>query len=113
MPSVTALDRALPDERIVTDVREVLRESSGSDLAAVELEGEWVSVPCDVPVEVVMKACVREKYGIGFGTHKAQVAVGGITDEAGEFLDAKFCFATLYYNDNVQLTTIDFHRDAR
>ena len=113
MDVLLVLDRALPDERIIADVREVLRENSESDAVAVELDGEWLSVPCDVPIEVVTKACFREKYGIGFGTYKAQIALGGVTDEADGFLEAKFCFATLYYTDNAQLITVYFHKDAR
>ncbi|AFY54617.1 hypothetical protein Riv7116_2085 [Rivularia sp. PCC 7116] len=41
------------------------------------------------------------------------VAIGGITSQKHGILTAKYCFATLYYNDERQLFTMDFHEGMR
>ncbi len=110
---LTALDRALSDECIIVDILQVLRESGESGVVAVELDGEIARVPVDPPVDVITKACFREKYGSGFGTYRVQVAIGGITDAAHGVLEATYCFATAYYDSDLHLTTIDFHRTPR
>ncbi len=104
------LDTILPDKQVVADVANMLNLSEGE--ASVELENLQVSIPTNATIEVVTKALFKDDHETGFGTYKAQVAIGGIKQASG-VTTARYCFATLYYNAVPQLITADFHRNMR
>lgn len=112
-----ALDDALTDQQIVRDVLSVLRESSLGGIVKIEIDAEnaqTISIPEATPIEIVTKAFLKEYRDINFRTgYRVQVALGGIQDQKHGILYAKFCFATLYYNEQGQMITIDFHKEMR
>ncbi len=108
-----ALHSALPDERVQKDVRAALEEDSTNGHAAIELDGHWVDVPIDAFLEVVTKAFFDERFDVGFGVYRAEVAIGGVVDLRHGFIKAKICFSTLYYNVETKLITLDFHKEFR
>jgi hypothetical protein len=110
-----AIDNALPDNQVIADIRRILEDGSGGKAeVAIEVEeGTWEEIPVNAPIQVVTKAFFKEYFGIGFGSFRVQVAVGGVQEEEFGVLFAKYCFATTYYNRTGQLITIDFHKEMR
>lgn len=110
---IEELDRLLPDSQIIEDITSILWQK-GSKGAEIELERAKVLVPPNTRLEVVTKSLFKEYYDVGFGTcYRAQVAVGGVADQAHGILGAEYCFATLYYSQEQQIITVDFHEDMR
>lgn len=107
---VALLDQLLPDERILNDCYAVLREGAEDGMTEIELGAEWRPIPVSAPIVVVTKAFFNQRFNTGFGTsYRAQVAIGDVVETDIGTVDAGFCFATLYYNDERHLITIDFH----
>lgn len=70
-------------------------------------------MPVDAQIEVVTKAFFDERFDIGLGVYRAEVAIGGVAEFKRGFMSPTFCFSTLYYNANVELITLDFHKEFR
>ena len=72
-------------------------------------------MPIDTRIDIITKAVFKEYVEMPFGAYKAQVAIGGVkklTDKE-RLHQAVYCFATLYYSEEGQMTTIDFHSQVR
>jgi hypothetical protein len=105
------MDQILPDIHILKDVSRILWQEAKGE---IELEEGVVSVPEGTAIEMVTKAFFKEYFEeIKFGTYRVQVAIGGVQDQKFGMLYAKYCFATLYYNEKANLVTLDFHKDMR
>jgi hypothetical protein len=107
------LDQILPDSQITEDVSRLLRESGNDEGAIVEIGGDNIYVPYDVNFKVVKKVLVKDDYNSGFGTFRAQIAIGNVTELEYGVIVPQFCFATLYYNRDCKLITADFHANFR
>lgn len=107
------LDQILPDSQIAEDVLMLLRESGNDEGAKIELGGDNIYVPYDVNLKIVTKVLVKDDYNSGFGTFRAQIAIGNVTDWEYGIIVPQFCFATLYYNRDCKLITADFHANFR
>lgn len=107
-----ALDEAVPDERVIADVRRVLAEGAENDVTQVEIDDAWLPVPVNVSMEVITKIFYRQAYeDTGFGRFRVLVAIGGFQRVSGGFHRAGICFATVFYNVDGGCITIDFHSD--
>ncbi|GBC60514.1 hypothetical protein DENIS_1471 [Desulfonema ishimotonii] len=105
-----ALDEALPDEKILSDVKRLLEYNAENGVTEIELNEKWVPIPIDVPIDIVSKAFLKEYYeGVGFGAYRVLVAIGGFKKDRYGFHEAGYCFATLYYNDQGDNFTEDYH----
>jgi hypothetical protein len=106
------LDSLLPDERLTSDLATALwTEAAGTVEIADDVR---IFVPPKTRIDVVTKAFFLERFDIGFGTtYRALLAVGGIESLDAGAPTAPYCFSTLYYDSNVRLLTIDFHREIR
>ncbi|MEO0844399.1 MAG: hypothetical protein AAF063_36865, partial [Cyanobacteria bacterium J06643_5] len=107
------LDETLPDEQIIQDLSDRIWNDKELKGINIELNDQWKFVPENTPISIVTKALFKEYYDIPFGTYKVMVAIGGITSQKHGILKAKYCFATLYYNDDCQICSIDFHEEMR
>ena len=108
-----ALDSALTDAQVIEDLRTILRQGAVDGVVRIELDEQWVPVPLETELVLVTKAFFKEYQRSPFGTYKAQVAIVGIADHRHGVLEAKYCFATLYYNAKGVCFTTDFHRQER
>ena len=102
-----------PDSQIIGDVRRVLSENEGEEGTEVEMEGHNFLIPFDVQIKVISKALFKDDYNASFGVYRAQVAIGDVTSQEYGIVTARYCFATLYYDENRNLITIDFHLKIR
>ena len=107
------LDETLSDFQINEDLLKQLRSSTANGHAVIEIEGARVRVPLNVDFMVVTKAVFKDRYNSGFGVFRAQVAIGDVIDHEDGDVIAKYCFATLYYDENCNLISSDFHRNLR
>lgn len=107
------LDQTLPDEQIIKDLSDRIWNDKELRGINIELNEEWKFVPENTPINIVTKALFKEYYDIPFGTYTVMVAIGGIKSQKHGILTAKYCFATLYYNDECQLFSMDFHEEMR
>lgn len=106
-----AIDEILPDQPVLNDVSRILGQCPRGE---IELEEEIISVPENIPITIVTKVFLKEYFeDVGFGAYRVQVAIGGIENKEFGILSARFCFATLYYNEEPSLITIDFHKKMR
>ena len=112
---VRTMNEILPDSVVEEELRAILRQAQeeGGN-APVELNGNIVSVPVDVDIEVVTKAFFEERHDAGFPTgFRVQVAIGGISSNGVLGLVATYCFATLFFNAEGRRFTVDFHTKMR
>lgn len=107
------LDETLTDTQITDDLSRVLRSGSTNDHAAIEIQGSKVDIPLNVSSRVVTKAVFKDRYNSGFGTLRAQVALGEVIDHADGDVIPKYCFTTLYYDEDCNLISTDFHKQLR
>ncbi len=107
-----SLDRVLTDGRVLGDAARVLAEEvEKGGLSAAELGGNR---PEQVPMEVVKKAFIQCRFENAFGNHFiAQVAVGGIERQGSGIVHPGYFFSTLYYSEDLNLMTVDFHDEFR
>ncbi|MEO7715169.1 MAG: hypothetical protein ABIY70_03110 [Capsulimonas sp.] len=110
-----ALDRTLPDMQVLDDLFHRLRRLSETAGKSVEVGDDlWRAVPAGASLDIVTKAFYKEYFeGVGFATYKILVAIGGLQRSDVGAHTAKYCFATLHYDEEAQLITTDFHADFR
>jgi hypothetical protein len=110
---IAALDQALPDGVVLDELRTILHQHASSGATEVEVGGELIRIPLDVVISVVTKAFFKEYYDIGFSTgYRVEVAIGEVSvGQSG--LRVGHCFATLFFNNQAQRFTIDFHARPR
>ena len=107
------LDEILSDSQINKNLLHLLRGSRANGHPVIEIEGSSVRVPVNVGFKVVTKAVIKDRYNSGFGVLRAQVAIGDVIDHEDGDVDAKYCFATLYYDNDCNLISSDFHKNLR
>jgi hypothetical protein len=107
------LEAILTDSKIVRDIDDLLSQRDDKGNVELHLNDQIVLVPPDTSVSVVTKALFKDYYDTGFGTYKVQVAIGGVSTQEYGVIEARYCFATLYYNENLQVITADFHEAMR
>lgn len=106
---VRLLNSVLPDQKIITDATCLLKEEieagAFDDLGLHEMPRA---------VDIMSKVFVLANYGNAFGNHYiTQVAISGKEDEEDGVVTPKHFFASLYYTENMQLITADFHEELR
>ncbi|WP_333028494.1 MULTISPECIES: hypothetical protein [unclassified Microcoleus] len=110
--SYPILDDFLPDSKIKEDLLTILWENELD--CEIELEIGTIKVPRSTVLEVISKSCRQNNYPIGFGNYyAAQVAIGGVKKLTCGILEPVYCFATLFYNWELNLITTDVHSDMR
>ncbi len=113
---VEILDRLLTDEMIVRDVSRIIWRDEDPKLGSGEIgfQSGNVFVPWGTTIFVVAKAFFYELYDWDFGTsYKAQVSIGDIILTDHHVYGTQYCFATLDYGLDLQLITVDFHKEMR
>lgn len=105
------LEVILPDAKVKQDIARILWGEGGD--GRVEVDEEWITIPQGCELAITTKAYFKEYYDINFGPFKLQVAIGGVVKQEFGILDAKYCFAMVFYNEESQLITIDFYSEMR
>jgi hypothetical protein len=117
--AVALLDEALPDDLIRKAVARIFQKCEPvAGHVHVEFEVEdvpagYAPVPLDAEIGIVMKSFLVVRLGPNFATFEAQVAIGGLVGSQEKLLRARYCFATLFFNENRECFTADFHVEAR
>ena len=115
--AVDRLDEALPDDLIRKAVARIFQKcETVAGHVHVEFEvvpAGYVPVPMDAKIGIVTKSFFVVRLGPIFATFEAQVAIGGIVGSEEKPLRARYCFATLFFNENRECFTADFHIEAR
>jgi len=112
---LSSLDAALSDAQIIEDVRRVLADNSHNGVTTIEIHQPGsVQVPVDAAIETIGKSFFKRYFdeNLPMG-YSAQVAIGGVTKREFGIIHTRYCFATLYYNAECQMFTLDFHDDMR
>lgn len=111
------LDIVLSNDKVKEDVSKILIEGANSDGTLFTFGDEnerKVLVPNNVNIEIITKALFKEYFEeVDFGVYRVMVAIGGIEGKRYGVLFARYFFATLWYNKNCELNTIDFHIEMR
>jgi hypothetical protein len=108
------MDDLLPDAKIKEDLAQILWSEDDEDMGKVEInDDEWITIPVNCELAITTKAFFKEYYGINFGPFKVQVAIGGVEKEEFGILYAKYCFTTIYYNEETQWFSVDFYSEMR
>lgn len=95
----------LPDEKITTDLRQVVAESN----SFIQLEHRDIKMDSETKLEIVGRSYHCYNFDIGFGDHyRVCVAIGGVTNVAHGVPEAAKCFATMWYSVDRRLITVDF-----
>lgn len=107
------LDKALPDGDVLEHLRRLLFDEMQGQ---IDLGGSVgvVNVPNDAALVMVTKLFLKEyQDDLGFGAFRALTAVGEVVICSDGTVEPEFCFASLYYNRDAQLITVDFHTNWR
>lgn len=106
------LNEFLSDSRVQDDLLKALWDDK--EECDIILESETIKVPRSAFLEVISKSYRENIYRVGFGNYyAAQVAIGGVEKQTSGILYPAYCFATLFYNSDRGLITIDVHPDMR
>ena len=101
------IDLMLSDSTVLENLRRILE--SEEDPLEIELEHRRIFVPRGVSLEIVRKSAYTNNFQVGFGNHsRAWVAVGGVVSVSCGVIEPGLCFATLYFNEQGELMTVDF-----
>lgn len=107
-----SIDTVIPNAKVSKDIFAYLKQEG--DTLHVEIDQEYTFVPRDVHMDIVNKIYIKEYYDICFGTgYRVQVAIGGVKQQKHGILYAQYGFATLYYDAQGEVITIDFHKEMR
>jgi hypothetical protein len=102
------MDDLLPDQKVKDDLAQILW-SEGP--AKVKTEKKRLKIPINCELAITTKAYFREYYPLNFGPFNVEVAVGGVEEESHGILDAKYCFALFYYDEEFKIMTLDFYKN--
>ncbi|RKZ44555.1 MAG: hypothetical protein DRR00_27945 [Candidatus Parabeggiatoa sp. nov. 3] len=112
------LDSILPDRKIIRDIAQQLDDIAQFDeytrgQVEIEVEDEMrIIVPREASVDIVTKAFYREYFDINYGTgYRVLAALGGIKKIQAGIVYPVYSFIVLYYDSELNLTTVDFHRN--
>ncbi|MEK8020229.1 MAG: hypothetical protein VSS75_025435 [Candidatus Parabeggiatoa sp.] len=112
------LDSILPDRKIIRDIAQQLDDIAQFDeytrgQVEIEVEDEMrIIVPREASVDIVTKAFYREYFDINYGTsYRVLAALGGIKKIQVGIVYPVYSFIALYYDSELNLTTVDFHRN--
>jgi hypothetical protein len=101
------LEALLPSDRLIADVRALLREGSNR----IELDVESVVVAPDVSLKIVARSAHTGELATGLGDHLQAVVVAGKVSIAPDgWFDGADWYVKLYYRLNGDLITADFLR---
>lgn len=107
-----SIDTVIPNAKVSKDIFAYLKQEG--DTVQIEIDQEYIFVPKDARMDIVNKMYIKEYYDICFGTgYRVQVAIGGVRLQKHGILYAQYGFATLYYDDQGEVITIDFHTEMR
>lgn len=107
------VDLVCSDEYVTNLARsETLTAGNGYSVEVELDDGSFVSVECEDNFTVVTKACFKEKFDIEFGVIRALVAIGECK-EVGGIVSASKCFTTLYFDEQLNLISMDYHKNFR
>ena len=107
------LDETLPDNKVIDDISAELSEAN-YNIAHLKLGGDHAPIPEGTSIMVITKAFFKEYIDeIGFGTFRVMAALGSVTKKKSGLIEAEHGFFTLYYDDNAELLTTDFHTEVR
>jgi len=113
-----SFDLILSDTKIIQDIAQQIDHIAQFNKGVkgqIEIEVEddvRIIVPCKVPVDIVTKALYREYFEINFGTgYRVLAALGGINKIKAGIIYPVYAFIALYYDSDLNLTTVDFHRN--
>ena len=107
-----ALDQALPDSKIVNDLRVALEEGSKEGFISIELMTVWTPVPIDASFQIVKKQFIKDDTGSSTDmNYRVTVAIGDFQSSDIGWHEAGYCFAKLVYSDKGVLVTQDFRRE--
>ena len=98
------IDLALPDEKVIADLRGIIAECTGP----IEVGERNVVVPPDIQHEIVAKSFHGYRCDVGFTAFRVLVAVGGLECVEFGIPTARLCFALLHYDEKGDLVTQDF-----
>lgn len=112
------LDFILSDSKIIRDIAQQIDDIAqlseyAKDQIEIEVEdGVRIIVPCKVPVDIVTKALYKEYFDINFGTgYRVLAALGGIKKIQAGIIYPMYAFIALYYDSELNLTTVDFYKN--
>jgi len=107
-----ALDQALPDSKIVSDLRVALEEGSKEGFSSIELMTVWTPVPIDASLQIVKKEFSKDDTRASTNVnYRVTVAIGDFQSMSNGSHKAGYCFSDLYYDDEGVLVTYDFSRE--
>lgn len=108
-----ALDVVLPDNEVINHFAKFLLVNSTNHRVEVEIEAKRLLIPVDITIHLLTKALFKEYHSFAFGALKVQVAIGNVQNTGHGVFFADYCFATLYYDDQLRLISVDFHLNMR
>lgn len=115
--AIALLDEALPDDLVREALGRIFRKCEAVaghiHVEFEEVPAGYVPVPLDADIDIITKSFLVTRLGQAFGTFEAQVAIGGLVGNEEKSLRAKYCFATLFFNEHRECFTADFHIEAR
>jgi len=107
-----ALDQALPDSKIVSDLRAALEEGSKEGFTSIELMTVWTLIPIDASLQIVKKEFTKDDTRSSTNVnYRVTVAIGEFQSMTTGSHKAGYCFVELVYDDEGGLVTYDFRRD--
>jgi len=107
-----ALDQALPDSKIVSDLRTLFQEISEGDFAVIQVDTVWTPVPIEASFQIVKKQFIKDDTGSSTDmNYRVTVAIGDFQSSDIGWHEAGYCFAKLVYSDKGVLVTQDFRRE--
>ncbi len=117
---INALNKILPDNKIIDDALSALRQREINGSFQLRIGQETLSIPNGTPIVIVTKAVYKETLdssiltntiGKPTGTYKVLVSVGSIQDWRGGIPAGQYCFAAIYYDDQLALVNVEFYKE--
>ncbi|WP_299489160.1 hypothetical protein [Acaryochloris sp. IP29b_bin.137] len=109
-PLANLLNQIIPDDKILADLREIVDDGNNK----VELNDTWIEIPNKIQIDIVTKAYFLESFpNIRFGVFKVLLALDGFNQDLHGFHSAGICFSTMFYDQEVKLISLDFHKEFR
>ena len=105
------LDASLPDEKIVTDLRNYLAETENDGNFVFDFPDRQISVPVHAPITIIYKMYTNDNFGVRYSTYDVYISIGDVGKTSSNILVSQYCFARLYYNDEGNLISADVDPD--
>ena len=109
--SMIALDQDLPDRIIFQSLIQFM-EKRDVNWSIYPNDRDNLIIPPNTSLEVITKTFLKEYRNLDFGSgYRVLVAIGDVKQQPYGELAAHYCFATMYFNLQRDLITIDFHKE--